>query len=125
MEKITGVVRVGRRRSGTWNIEINNVEISGIYSSPRMGGFVFDTIDWFSPEVTDSNGFDDLYFTSNVANWVFETESENDGQTQDSSVVTLAEISDKIDFSCGSDIQSHVNKGAMGLKADAVYGLII
>ena len=142
----TAVVNIGRRTTGTYDIEIKNVEIHDLKVKPRenfwasifkeghgavLHGFFFETLDWNYGNILDEDtgiyigdAYTDLLFAANrflrqdfcplgslfyldgLIPWVF---------TDDYNLLN-GEID--ITFLCGSDIQSHSAKGAIGIRID-------
>ena len=141
------VIGIGCRHSDTFNVKISNVEIYGIYNqviekvkwvsafgSSRM--IFFDTTDWSAVsshmsdpdrsvylgdaytdvtfalnEITDSWYFmNSLYVSDAMRSYIFDGESPED--------IFNAGL-------CGSDIQLHSSKGAIGLRIDGTQNIEI
>ena len=139
------VIGIGCRTDGTSDITVNNVEIYGIYTQPiekpkfQSEGAIrlsfFDGLDW--PAVTEGlqdpytakylgDSYTDLVFTVNhfVDSWYFLNSLRitpamasfaEEGETQ--------AFGDEYDGVCGSDIQLHSSKGAIGLRIDGTQNI--
>ena len=149
----TAVVNIGRRTSDVSDITIKNVEIHDLKVKPHenfwasagtnnkysiVHGFFFETLDWnygkiFDPETGYYTGdaYTDILFAANrflredfcplgslfnmddLVPWAF-----NDK-------FSMWDDSIGLEFRCGSDIQSHSAKGAIGIRVDGCQGMII
>jgi len=144
------VVGIGCRIDGTADITIENVEIYGIYAAPIEkvkyaapdgGGAIrlsfFDGLDW--PAVTlgledpstaiyIGDSYTDLVFTVNhfVESWYF-----LNSLRITPAMTNFVEKGDASTFAadynpiCGSDIQLHSSKGAIGMRIDGTQRLQI
>ena len=145
------MVAIGQRIDGTANVTLDNVEIFGIGngaiekikfqdgSAPRF--ISFDAVDW--PSIVDQiddksrskyigDAYSDLMFAvdSVESSWYFrnslfvnndERAFVFDGDTNAFLIVFPSNSSGLIN--CGTDIQLHSSKGAIGLRADGVQNL--
>eukprot|EP00484_Ammonia_sp_Unknown_P020063 CAMPEP_0197030868 /NCGR_PEP_ID=MMETSP1384-20130603/10007_1 /TAXON_ID=29189 /ORGANISM="Ammonia sp." /LENGTH=1847 /DNA_ID=CAMNT_0042460297 /DNA_START=328 /DNA_END=5871 /DNA_ORIENTATION=- len=139
------VIGIGCRTDGTSDITVNNVEIYGIYTQPiekpkfQSDGAIrlsfFDGLDW--PAVAEGledpysaryigDSYTDLVFAVNhfVDSWYYLNSlritpamaafaEEGDSQA----------FGDEYDGVCGSDIQLHSSKGAIGLRIDGTQNI--
>eukprot|EP01083_Nonionella_stella_P017323 48442_1 len=137
----TAVVNIGRRLARTWDITIRDVEITGIKLKPHEGfwaqshnkiihGFFFETIDWngnvYEPDTGYYVGdaYTDLLFAANALlqsdfcplGSLFYLDGLMGWAFTDETSIWSKHVS--LTFQCGSDIQSHSAKGAIGIRID-------
>eukprot|EP00486_Rosalina_sp_Unknown_P011600 CAMPEP_0201592860 /NCGR_PEP_ID=MMETSP0190_2-20130828/190632_1 /ASSEMBLY_ACC=CAM_ASM_000263 /TAXON_ID=37353 /ORGANISM="Rosalina sp." /LENGTH=876 /DNA_ID=CAMNT_0048051805 /DNA_START=469 /DNA_END=3099 /DNA_ORIENTATION=- len=139
------VIGIGCRTSGTSDITVNNVEIYGIYTQPiekpkfQSDGAIrlsfFDGLDW--PAVTTGiedpytakyigDSYTDLVFTVNhfVDSWYYLNSLRiTPAMTDFAETGDTSAFGDEYEGVCGSDIQLHSSKGAIGLRIDGTQNI--